>query len=148
MGSLFLLYGLWLYRDAYSAILLTGKVSRRRMAAGLWHLALVPGMIYQIMEYGRYIELFQVYILENVFRLGDIAVPAILLTIFGTYVSSIVVVVVNLYREISKGLRRIGQMRSAGTPPSVVEEERQLLIQRIGTSIRTRFLMFLIVVGA
>ena len=76
------------------------------------------------MECRRYVELFQVYILENVFRLGDIAVSAILLTIFGTYVSSIVVVVVNLYREISKGLRRIGQLRSAGTPPSVVEEER------------------------
>lgn len=47
IGFSVLLYGLWLYRDAYSAIFLTGKVSRRRIPAGLWHLALVPGMIYQ-----------------------------------------------------------------------------------------------------
>ncbi len=148
IGISVLLYGIWLYRDAYSSILITERVSRRRVLAGLWHLALVPGMIYQIIEYGRHIELFQVYILENVFHLGEIAVPAILLTVFGTYVSSIVVVVVNLYREIRKGLGRIQAMRTAGTPPRVIEEERELLVQRTGTSIRTKFLMFLIVVGA
>lgn len=148
IGIAVLLYGLWLYRDAYSAILQLHKLSKRRMALGIWHLMLVPFLIIQIIEFGQHIELFQVYILENTIHLGSLAIPTILVTVFGTYMSSIVIVVVNLYREIRKGLGRIEHMEQSGTPVDVVVEERSLLVERTGASIRTKFLMFLIIVGA
>ncbi|MFW9844910.1 MAG: hypothetical protein ACFFEV_10060, partial [Candidatus Thorarchaeota archaeon] len=38
LGSSVLLYGLWLYRDAVSAVMVKGALNRKRMIAGLWHL--------------------------------------------------------------------------------------------------------------
>jgi len=57
-------------------------------------------------------------------------------------------VVINIYREVGKGLTRITRMEDAGTPVDVVEEERNLLIGKMSSSIRIKFLMFLVVVGA
>jgi hypothetical protein len=149
IGVSVLLYGLWLYRDAFSTILKTGSLSRKRMALGVWHLILVPLMIYQILTLGAQIELFQVYILEaDPFQLGGIDIPYIVLTIFGTYLSSIVVVVINHYKETRRGIEKINHMKLSGTPENIVEEERALLMEKSGSSIRTKFLMFLILVGA
>jgi hypothetical protein len=149
VGVSVLLYGLWLYRDAFSAILKTDSLSRKRVALGVWHLILVPLMIYQILTLGAQIELFQVYILEvDPFQLGGVNIPYIVLTIFGTYLSSIVVVVINHYKETKRGIEKITHMKLSGTPENIVEEERSLLMEKSGNSIRTKFLMFLILVGA
>ncbi len=148
IGFSVLLYGLWLYRDSYSAILHTRTLNRGRIAAGIWHLALVPVMIIQILLYGNQNETFQALILEeNVFNIMGIPLPMIILTIFGTYFSSIVIVVINHYRETGKGLQRIANMEFTGTPASIVEGERSLLVERTSSSIRTKFLMFLLLVG-
>lgn len=149
IGFSVLLYGLWLYRDSYSAILQTGSLSKKRMVAGIWHLALIPVMIVQIVMNGSSIETFQALILEeNVFNLAGFDLPMIILTIFGTYLSSIVVVVINHYKETSKGLQRITHMQTESTPTKVVHEERTLLVEKTSSSIRTKFLMFLLLVGA
>ncbi|MHA1907426.1 MAG: hypothetical protein ACW98Y_09045 [Candidatus Thorarchaeota archaeon] len=148
IGLSVLLYGLWLYRDAYTAILQTGDLNRRRMGAGIWHLVLVPVMIFLIVLWGNSIEVFRALILdENTFTIMDTSIPMIILTIFGTYFSSIVIVVINHYRETSKGLHRIAHMEFTGTPESIVQEEKSLLVERTSSSIRTKFLMFLLLVG-
>ena len=123
LGIAVLLYGLWLYRDASYSVLHRLSISRKRMILGLWHLIFVPLVIIQIFDWGSQIDWFEVYVLQETFILADFAVPTIMLTIFVTYVSSIVIVVVNLYREISKGLSRLTHMAKMGTPPLVVEEE-------------------------
>jgi len=69
-------------------------------------------------------------------------------TIFAAYLSSILVVVVNLYREVSKGLKKLKKMEAANTPESVLEDERDTMVNRYSSSIRIKFMMFLIVVGA
>ncbi|MFW9844345.1 MAG: hypothetical protein ACFFEV_07205, partial [Candidatus Thorarchaeota archaeon] len=149
LGSSVLLYGLWLYRDAYSSILVLGRISKRRVALGMWHLFLVPFMVLLIFFYGESIEVFQRFILEvpNLV-VGEIQIPPMLATVLATYMSSIVVVVISFYREIGKGLSRIDSMLRAGTPKDVVDEEQALLIGRTGSSIRIKFLMFLMILGA
>ncbi len=148
LGISVLLYGIWLYRDANHAIFINNRIDRKRMLFGIWHLVFVPLVITQIFGWGMYIEWFQVYVLESTFRLGDIYIPTIMVTIFATYVSSIGIVVFNLYREIRRGLTRIEQMSVAGTPPKVIIQERILLVNRMGSSIRIKFFMFLVVLAA
>ncbi|MFW9964836.1 MAG: hypothetical protein ACFFCX_14805 [Candidatus Sifarchaeia archaeon] len=147
LGISLILYGIWLYRDATSTILQSQAVSRRRMLLGLWHLIFVPIVIMQIFDWGRNIEWLDYYVLGNVFHLGELQVPTIMMTIFAAYISSIVIVVVNLYREISKGLSRIREMAVLGTPPIVVEQECVDLVEKLGSSIRTKFFMFLVVLA-
>ncbi|MFW9976160.1 MAG: hypothetical protein ACFFDQ_12890, partial [Candidatus Thorarchaeota archaeon] len=147
LGISLILYGIWLYRDATSTILQSQAVSRRRMILGLWHLIFVPLVIIQLYDWGRNIEWLDYYVLQNVFHLGELAVPTIMMTIFAAYISSIVIVVVNLYREISKGLYRIKEMAVLGTPPIVVEQECIDLVEKLGSSIRTKFFMFLVVLA-
>ncbi|MHA2425156.1 MAG: hypothetical protein ACXAEF_10230 [Candidatus Thorarchaeota archaeon] len=149
LGSSVLMYGIWLYRDAYSSILLKRSFDKKRAALGMWHLFLVPFIILLIFEYGRWIELFQRFILEvPQIVVGEISIPPLQATVLGTYMSSIVVVVASFYREIRKGLKRIDDMVIAGTPSKVVDEEQALLIGRTGSSIRIKFLMFLMILGA
>lgn len=145
LGISLVLYGIWLYRDASSTILGTQRIGKKRMILGLWHLAFVPIVILQIFEWGKHIEWLEFYVLQNVFRLGEVAIPTIMLTIFATYISSIVIVALNLYREISKGLMRVQEMAVLGTPPVVVEQECVDLVEKMGSSIRMKFFMFLVV---
>jgi hypothetical protein len=147
LGISLILYGIWLYRDASSSILATQSISRRRMMLGLWHLIFVPIVIAQIFDWGRNIEWLKFYVLDNVFHLGELQVPTIMLTIFAAYISSIVIVVVNLYREISKGLSRLHEMAVLGTPPIVVEQECVDLVENLSSSIRMKFFMFLVVLA-
>ncbi|MGD9396779.1 MAG: hypothetical protein PVJ05_10150 [Candidatus Thorarchaeota archaeon] len=148
LGCSVLLYGLWLYRDATAAVLVRGSLSRGRMVLGLWHLVFVPLVIFMILVYGVEIDWFRRYIIDVSFTIGDISIPSIMTTIFAAYMSSILVVVVNLYREVSKGLKKIVKMEDAGTPSDIVEDERTSMVSRFGSSVRIKFLMFLVVVGA
>ncbi|MHA2320565.1 MAG: hypothetical protein ACXACG_02820 [Candidatus Thorarchaeota archaeon] len=148
LGCSVLLYGLWLYRDATAAVLVRGALSRKRMVLGLWHLVFVPLVIFMILIYGVGIDWFRAYIIDVSFTIGDISVPSIMTTIFAAYMSSILVVVVNLYREVSKGLKKLVKMEEAGTPASVVEDEKTSMVSRFSSSVRIKFLMFLVVVGA
>jgi hypothetical protein len=148
LGCSVLLYGLWLYRDATAAVLVRGSLSRRRMVLGLWHLVFVPLVIFMILVFGVEIDWFRRYIIDVSFTIGDISIPSIMTTIFAAYISSILIVVVNLYREVSKGLKKIVKMEDAGTPPEIVEDERTSMVSRFSSSVRIKFLMFLVVVGA
>ncbi|MBN2229154.1 MAG: hypothetical protein JW779_06130 [Candidatus Thorarchaeota archaeon] len=148
LGASVLLYGLWLYRDAVSAVMVTGALSKKRMIAGLGHLFFVPVVIVMILTYGTEIDWFKAYMIDQAFTIGEISIPTIMTTIFTAYLSSILVVVVNLYREVSKGLKRIEKMKDADTPTSIIQDERDTLVSRFSSSIRIKFLMFLVVVGA
>ncbi|MGY5876780.1 MAG: hypothetical protein RTU30_13610 [Candidatus Thorarchaeota archaeon] len=148
LGGSVLMYGLWLYRDAVSSMLIQGALNRNRMVLGLWHLVFVPLVIVMILVYGTGINWFRAYITDVSFTIGDLSIPTIMTTIFTAYVSSIIVVVVNLYREVNKGIRKIVTVEEAGTPSNVVEDEKISMINRFTSSIRIKFLMFLVVVGA
>jgi hypothetical protein len=148
LGSSVLLYGLWLYRDATDAVLVRRSLRRRRMILGLWHLVFVPLVIFMILLYGVGIDWFRAYIIDQTFTIGTIAIPSIMTTIFAAYMSSILVVVVNLYREVNKGLKKLVKMEEAGTPLGIIEDEKSLMVSRFSSSIRIKFLMFLVVVGA
>ena len=147
LGISLVLYGVWLYRDASSSILHTQQVNRRRMVLGLWHLVFVPIVIAQIFDWGQHIEWLKYYVIDEAIALGELHVPTIILTIFAAYVSSIVIVVVNLYREIRSGLTRLNEMAVLGTPPIVVEQECVDLVEKMGSSIRVKFFMFLVVLA-
>ncbi|TFH09476.1 MAG: hypothetical protein E4H14_04395 [Candidatus Thorarchaeota archaeon] len=148
LGSSVLLYGLWLYRDAVSAVMVKGSLNRKRMIAGLWHLVFVPVVIILILTYGAEINWFKAYMIDNAFVIGDLRIPAIMTTIFTAYLSSILVVVVNLYREVSSGLKKLKKMEDANTPASIMEDERDTMVSRYSSSIRIKFVMFLVIVGA
>ncbi|MFW9836140.1 MAG: hypothetical protein ACFFE7_01365, partial [Candidatus Thorarchaeota archaeon] len=148
LGCSVLLYGLWLYRDATAAVLVRGNLNRGRIVLGLWHLVFVPLVIFMILVFGVEIDWFKAFIIDQSFTIGTITVPTIMTTIFTAYISSILVVVINLYREVSKGLKKIVKMEDAGTPPSIVEDEKTSMVSRFSSSIRIKFLMFLVVVGA
>jgi hypothetical protein len=148
LGSSVLLYGLWLYRDAVAAVMVRGTLSRKRMVAGLWHLFFVPVVIVMILTYGAEIDWFKYYMIDQFLDIGGIRIPTIMTTIFTAYVSSIIIVVVNLYREVSNGLKKLKKMQDANTPPEIIEDEKETMVNRYSSSIRIKFLMFLVVVGA
>ena len=148
LGASVLLYGLWLYRDAVSAVMVKGALNRKRMIAGLWHLFFVPVVIVLILTYGTEIDWFKANMIDNAFVIGDLRIPVIMTTIFTAYLSSILVVVVNLYREVSSGLKKLKKMEDANTPASILADERDTMVNRYSSSIRIKFLMFLVVVGA
>jgi len=148
LGTSVLLYGLWLYRDAVSAVMVKGALNRKRMIAGLWHLFFVPVVIVLILTYGAEIDWFKAYMIDDAFVIGDLQVPAIMTTIFTAYLSSILVVVVNLYREVGNGLKKLKKMEDANTPATIMEDERHTMVNRYSSSIRIKFLMFLVIVGA
>jgi hypothetical protein len=148
LGSSVLLYGLWLYRDAVAAVMVRGTLSRKRVAAGLWHLFFVPVVIVMILTYGAEINWFKKYMIDAAFDIGGVLIPTIMATIFTAYVSSILVVVVNLYREVGNGLKKLKRMEDANTPPEIIEDEKETMVSRYSSSIRIKFLMFLVVVGA
>jgi hypothetical protein len=108
----------------------------------------VPVVIVLILLYGAEINWFQAFIIDQTFAFGDIVIPTIMTTIFTAYLSSIIVVVVNLYREVSKGLKKLTKMEEAGTPDSIIQDEKTSMVGRFSSSIRIKFLMFLVVVGA
>ncbi|NHJ13549.1 MAG: hypothetical protein EAX95_07715 [Candidatus Thorarchaeota archaeon] len=148
LGISVLLYGLWLYRDAMASVFVKNTLDRRRMVLGLWHLFFVPVVIWMIFTYGTHVEWFDQYILAQSLQFEGIRIPTIMTTIFAAYVSSILIVVINLYREIGKGMKRIERMIEADTPAEIVEEERALMTEKFGSSIRVKFLMFLVVIAA
>jgi hypothetical protein len=148
LGASVLLYGLWLYRDAVSAVMVTGTLSRKRMITGLWHLFFVPVVIIMILDYGAEIDWFKAYMIDQAFEIGGLSIPSIMTTIFAAYVSSILVVVVNLYREVGTGLKKLKKMQEADTPQAIVDDEKDTMVNRYSSSIRIKFLMFLVVVGA
>ena len=148
LGASVLLYGLWLYRDAVSAVMVTGALNKKRMVAGLWHLFFVPIVIVMILTYGAEIDWFKAYMIDPAIDIGGLSIPTIMTTIFVAYLSSILVVVVNLYREVKNGLRKLRRMRDADTPVAVIEDEKEAMVNRFSSSVRIKFLMFLVVVGA
>jgi len=148
LGASVLLYGLWLYRDAVSAVMVRGALSRKRIIAGLWHLFFVPVVIIMILNYGVEIDWFKAYMIDQAFEIAGMSIPSIMTTIFVAYVSSILVVVVNLYREVSSGLKKLKKMQDADTPGPIIEDEKETMVNRYSSSIRIKFLMFLVVVGA
>ena len=148
LGASVLLYGLWLYRDAVSAVMVKGTLNKKRMIAGLWHLFFVPVVIVLILIYGTEIDWFKAYMIDQAFVIGEIRIPAIMTTIFTAFLSSILVVVVNLYREVSNGLKKLSKMEQANTPASIMEDEKDTMVSRYSSSIRIKFLMFLVIVGA
>jgi hypothetical protein len=107
----------------------------------------VPIVIIQLFDWGQNIEWLKFYVLDNVFHLGEIQIPTIMMTIFAAYISSIVIVVLNVYRDIRKGISRLGEMAVLGTPPIVVEQECADLVESLGSSIRMKFFMFLVVLA-
>lgn len=147
LGTSVLLYGIWLYRDAVSAMLLRGRLDRKRMVLGLWHLFFVPIVVWFILLYGGQIDWFHANVIAKSIEFEGISIPTIMTTIFTAYVSSILIVVVNLYREVSKGTQKIDHMMEEGTPRKIVDEEKSLMVKKFGSSIRIKFLMFLVVVA-
>jgi hypothetical protein len=101
-----------------------------------------------ILVYGVEIDWFKAYIIDQSITIGGLTIPTIMTTIFTAYLSSILVVVVNLYREVSKGLKKITKMEDAGTPSGIIDDEKTTMVGRFSSSIRIKFLMFLVVVGA
>jgi hypothetical protein len=147
LGFSVLLYGLWLYRDSVASILVDDKINRKRMVLGLWHIFFLPATIGMILVYGYGIPWFNQHIINAAITIGEISIPRITTTIVTSFLSSILVVVFNVYRELSQGVTKLDEMEAAGTPKDVLANERSLLVQKASSSIRTKFLLFLVVVG-
>ncbi|MHA1907427.1 MAG: hypothetical protein ACW98Y_09050, partial [Candidatus Thorarchaeota archaeon] len=147
LGASILLYGIWLYRDSVASILVYDKLNRKRMILGLWHLFFLPATIGMILIYGWNIPWFDQYVVNASFLIGDIPIPRITTTIVSSFLSSILVVVFNVYRELSQGVKKLDKMEEAGTPQDVMTDERTLLVSKASSSIRIKFLLFLVVVG-
>ncbi len=147
LGSSILLYGIWLYRDSVASILVDDRINRKRMVLGLWHLFFLPVTIGMILVYGYGIPWFNEHIINDAFVVGDISIPGIITTVVTSFLSSILVVVFNVYRELSQGVTKLDKMEAAGTPQDVLADERSILVKKASSSIRVKFLLFLVVVG-
>lgn len=144
--EILLLYGIWMFRDTLE-IIVTEKFNLIRFLLGLWHLLAVPVVILGIVEWGKNIEWFAVYILEDVYNLGFAVIPSIYLSLLGTYITSFVIIVINIYREAIRNRNRINQMREGGTPENVLLDEKEIIMERLSNSIRLKSFIFLVILG-
>lgn len=144
--EILLLSAIWMFRDT-NEILFAERFNLKRFLFGLWHVVMVPILIYLIFYFGVNIEWFEVHIAGDYVNIG-ITVPKLFISLMGTYIGSYAVIVINIYRESRRLMMRIGEMRSQGTPPEVLRQEKELNISRLSNSIRIKFLMFLVVLGA
>jgi len=145
--EILLLYGIWMFRDT-TEIIVTEKFNVIRFVLGLWHLLAVPAVIFGIFEWGSHIEWFAVYILQDTIDLGFAIIPTLYLSLLGTYITSFVVIVINIYREAIRNRNRIIQMRAGGTPEAVLLDEKETIMERLSNSIRLKSFIFLVVLGA
>ena len=142
-----LLAGIWIYRDINKMILLE-KFDKIRPMLCLWHLVVVPLLIFAIFRYGAYIEWFEAYILEDTIRVYGYSIPKLLLTLLSTYIGSFAVLIVNLYRDCGRTIRKIEFMRKEETSEDVILMEKVSNLQKFSESIRIKFLIFLALIGA
>ncbi|RKY70245.1 MAG: hypothetical protein DRQ24_09600 [Candidatus Latescibacterota bacterium] len=145
--EILLLYGIWMFRDT-TEIIVTEKFNIVRFVLGLWHLLAVPAVIFGLFEWGAHIEWFAVYILQDTINLGFAIIPTLYLSLLGTYITSFVVIVINIYREAIRNRNRIIQMRAGGTPEAVLLDEKETIMERLSNSIRLKSFIFLVILGA
>jgi len=145
--EILLVHGIWLYRDsAYT--LINEKLPVIRMIIGLWHLILAPIVIFGIFLWGTNIEWFAFYLLQDVINIGGFLLPSIYLTLMGTYVTSIIVLTINIYLNSRSLKNRFNEMRAGGTPEKVINEEKMIQLDKMSSSIRIKFFVFLAILGA
>lgn len=142
-----LLSALWIYRDINKNIFLE-KFHKGGMILSLWHLLLVPVLLYMIFYIGRHIEWFYVHIVEDIIAIGGYTIPKLLLSLLGTYIGSFAVITINIYRESNKIVNKIQYMRQHETAEAVISKEKEYNITKLTDSIRTKFLVFLVIIGA
>ncbi|MGQ4834702.1 MAG: hypothetical protein ACP6IS_12525 [Candidatus Asgardarchaeia archaeon] len=145
--EILLVYGIWLYRDA-AYTLVTEKLPLIRMILGFWHLVLAPAIIFGIFWWGEKIDWFAFYILKDTVNVGGIIVPSIYISLMGTYVTSIIVLSFNIYLNSRRYKNRFAEMRAGGTPENVINDEKVIQLDRMSSSIRIKFFVFLAILGA
>ena len=145
--EILLVHGIWLYRDtAYT--LINEKLPLVRMLIGLWHVILAPIIIFGILMWGTHIDWFAFYLLKDVINIGGISLPSLYLSLMGTYVASIIVLTINIYLNSRSLKNRFGEMRVGGTPEKVINEEKIIQLDKMSSSIRIKFFIFLAILGA
>jgi len=145
--EILLLSAIWIFRDTNETLFIE-RFNTKRFLLGLWHVVMVPILIFLIFDFGVHIEWFEVHVVGDYINIGGIAVPKLFLSLLGTYIGSYAVIVINTYKEARRLMLRIGEMREQGTPREVLMQEKELNIGRLSNSIRIKFLVFLIVLGA
>ncbi len=140
------LYALWLYRDVNS-FMAHEKFRISRALLGLWHLLLVPIIIYGIFEWGHNIEWFSYYVLGDILHIGNLIIPKLYINLMGTYVTTMVLVVILTYKNLVEDIHRIKHMKGEGTPNSVIISEKIRTISKALDSIRIKMLIFLAILG-
>ena len=145
--EILLIYGIWLYRDA-AYTLVSEKMPILRMLLGFWHLILAPVIIFGIFWWGEKIDWFAFYILKDTVRVGPIIIPSIYISLMGTYVTSIIVLTFNIYLNSRRYKNRFAEMRAGGTPENVINDEKIIQLDRMSSSIRIKFFVFLAILGA
>lgn len=145
--ELLLMSAIWLYRDA-AYILVTEKMSIKRIIVSMLHIALAPVVIFWIFELGSEVEWFAYYILSETMTIGGVKIPSLYVSLLGTYVTSVIVLAVNIYLNSRSWKKRFGEMRASGTPEKVISEEKLIQLGKMSSSIRIKFLGFLVILGA
>ncbi len=141
-----LLSALWIYRDINKNILIE-KFERKVLILGMWHILVVPLLIYSIFAIGINIEWFAVHIVEDVICIAGYCTPKLLISLITTYMGSYAVIVINTYRESRKIVEKIEYMRKHETAEDVIRNEKKYNITKLTDSMRNKFLVFLVIIG-
>ncbi len=145
--EILLLHGIWLYRDT-STSMIEERLPVKRMIIGLWHLVLAPLVILLIFAWARNIDWFAYYLLEDIQNVAGFKLPSLYISLMGTYVTSVIVLAINIYLNSRRYIKRFSEMRSGGTPENVINDEKVIQLDRMSSSIRIKFLIFLGILGA
>lgn len=144
--EILLLSALWIYRDINRNIL-TEKFERKSVLMGTWHIFVVPVLIYLIFLIGINIEWFAVHIVEDIICIYGYCIPKLLISLITTYIGSYAVIVINIYRESKKVVDKLDYMRKHDTAEEVVVNEKKFNITKLTDSMRSKFLVFLVIIG-
>ena len=141
-----LLIGIWLFTTS-ADILIKEKMSIKRILSGIWLYATFIIIMISLFALGRNIDWFDFYIASDVIEFRGIAISKLLLTMIGTFISSVIALSFNIFRNAQNITGRFKQMRADGTPEKVINDEKIIQMDRMANSIKIKFLVFLAVIG-
>ncbi|MBD3350404.1 MAG: hypothetical protein GF364_02855 [Candidatus Lokiarchaeota archaeon] len=133
-------------------ILINGSKSiydetKPKNGAILIHMALILGTLVVLLYSGTLVEWFNYYIISETITLGPMEIPSLWLSLGGTFITSIVVVVVTSINELKRIIAKIEQIRKQHANWKTIWIEKESNISKTYSRVGLKTVTFLVLVG-
>ncbi|TXT67324.1 MAG: membrane protein of unknown function [Promethearchaeota archaeon] len=128
-------YMILMSRDISSNIFFE-KMNPKNAVLEIFQITLILANIILMIIVGSWIPWFNYYLLESTYNIGGLEIPKLYISIIGVFLTSLILVIITTYIQLSKTVKNIHQQREKGISDNLVlyakDEESSRLITRMG----------------